>query len=253
MDGIRAYWNGASLFTRRGNIIHCPNWFTSKLPVEKTLDGELWMGSGTSFENINAISKTKNGDWQNIKYCVFDIPSSTGTIEERMAELQKLVVPPHVQIVEQRLCKGKEDLLKYLDSVVASKGEGVMLREPHSRYIPELTPSLLKVKVMALLPCSLCRNLKIRKWKYWKYWILGFIADSNIFQHHFNTNRQDGLTCTVKYFEGAIPSPPPVGSTVTVKHNGAHPNGLLNNPTYWRHLDSTIVKPVGYWGFVLTI
>ena len=37
--------------------------------------------------------------------------------------------------------------------------------------------------------------------------------------------------CTVKGFND---SPPPLGSTITIKHNGAYSTGTLKNPVYWR-------------------
>jgi hypothetical protein len=51
--------------------------------------------------------------------------------------------------------------------------------------------------------------------------------------------RSNGLECIVKDY--MLESPPPLGSVITVKHHGIHPNGLLYKPTYWRHLDSNMI------------
>src|SRR5258708_5624655 len=51
------------------------------------------------------------------------------------------------------------------------------------------------------------------------------------------SNRSNGLECVVKDY--VLDSPPPLGSVITVKHRGAHPNGLLNEPTYWRQLEDS--------------
>ncbi|MDC2889384.1 hypothetical protein [Psychrosphaera algicola] len=51
-DGIRAYWNGTTLLTRRGNQIHCPQWFIENLP-KTALDGELWISRG-QFEQVSS-------------------------------------------------------------------------------------------------------------------------------------------------------------------------------------------------------
>jgi DNA ligase-1 len=40
-DGIRAYWDGSNLFTRKGNKIRVPSFFLEGLPPI-ALDGELW-------------------------------------------------------------------------------------------------------------------------------------------------------------------------------------------------------------------
>ena len=40
-DGIRALWTGSGLYSRKGNKIKCPEFFTLHLPPF-ALDGELW-------------------------------------------------------------------------------------------------------------------------------------------------------------------------------------------------------------------
>lgn len=41
MDGCRAYWDGRQFWTRGGNVIMAPAWFTRGLPASH-LDGEIW-------------------------------------------------------------------------------------------------------------------------------------------------------------------------------------------------------------------
>jgi DNA ligase-1 len=41
LDGIRAYWNGTHLISRRGKLIHAPKWFIKDYPPFE-IDGELW-------------------------------------------------------------------------------------------------------------------------------------------------------------------------------------------------------------------
>lgn len=146
MDGVRGYWNGDQLMSRHGNDLRAPKWFIQGLPTEFALDGELWMGMGTTHENIMTVLKSKNGDWNQIGYHLFDIPSSFGTYEERMKEMEVIKFPPHVHVVEPRRCKGTEHMYEYLGLITAAKGEGIMLREPLSKYDPGYTTSLLKVK-----------------------------------------------------------------------------------------------------------
>lgn len=40
LDGIRAYWDGKQLLTRKGNAIHAPKWFSKNYPPFE-IDGEL--------------------------------------------------------------------------------------------------------------------------------------------------------------------------------------------------------------------
>jgi len=88
------------------------------------------MGQATTFENILKMMKSKKGDWSQISYFVFDIPPSYGIYEERMEQMKLLqpFLPSHVHVVENLQCRGNDHSLKYLHSIVASSGEGVMLK-----------------------------------------------------------------------------------------------------------------------------
>lgn len=155
MDGVRGYWNGKELLSRNGKVISCPAWFTdgmvsAALPSGMTLDGELWMGRGTTHVNITTTFQSTNSDWNQIGYYIFDIPSASGTTYEGRMEIMngiKPLLPTHVHVVENIQCVGLAHLYKYLDSVVAAQGEGVMLRQPNVNSVLGYTSSILKVKV----------------------------------------------------------------------------------------------------------
>lgn len=153
LDGVRGVWNGRELISRHGKVILCPSWFSAWFVLEiatagMTLDGELWMGRGTTHEDVMAQLNSSNGDWNRIGYYIFDIPSSCGTYEERMKLMGELKsLPHHVHIIQNIQCTGPEHLISYLDSIVADQGEGVMLRMPQTKNVLQYTPSLLKVKV----------------------------------------------------------------------------------------------------------
>jgi len=106
------------------------------------------MGKGTTHENLMAIIHSKNSDWTKLGFYIFDIPSSYGEYEQRMSEMeaQKPFLARHIHIVENIKCGGIVHLHEFVDSVVAAKGEGIILREPSSKYIPGRTTSILKVK-----------------------------------------------------------------------------------------------------------
>lgn len=171
MDGIRGYWNGENLLSRNGNTLDFPEWFVEGFPTHVALDGELWMGQGTSVDDLMRVLNSKNPDWDQIGFYVFDIPSSPGTYEERMQQMEELkpVVPPHVHIVKNTLRAGRQHLYEYLYSITKQKGEGVMIRKPNTSYEKGYTFSLLKVKVFKL-PWLLIHfsNWKTQKCEYWK-------------------------------------------------------------------------------------
>src|SRR5687768_5439005 len=113
MDGARAYWDGEVLWSRQGKRFDVPHWFTESLP-NTPLDGELWMGPGT-FEILMAAINSRDSEWRNIHYYLFDLPSSPGTFKERLLQLELLQLPSHVHIVETTKCTGKEHVLSFLE------------------------------------------------------------------------------------------------------------------------------------------
>lgn len=244
MDGARAYWNGKQLVSRYGNIISCPQWFTSTLSTDIALDGELWMGYGTTNESLSRVLHANDANWSQIGYYVFDIPSSPGTYEERMREMESMrsLFPPHVHVVGNIRCLGTEHLYNQLHSIIAAGGEGVILREPNSQYIPHLTTSLLKVKVFS--PNQTMELINVQKFEDTEVTVLQILESGIYCQQYFmypplsQVCRPNGLMCTVKCFENSLSSPPPLGSTITVKHLGAFSTGTLKNPVYWRSRQS---------------
>ena len=147
MDGIRAYWNGKTLYSKYGNQISVPSSFTRGLPCIQ-LDGELWMGRG-SFSTLQKILKSKDSDdWEGVKYMVFDLPGSEETYGSRISELKELRLPSHVHIVEVNVCEDKQHLARTLDVITKDGGEGLMIHDPNSPYIAGRTSVALKVKVL---------------------------------------------------------------------------------------------------------
>ena len=53
LDGVRARWDGQTLWFRSGHPVAAPDWFLAGLPRGVAIDGELWMGRGT-FERLSA-------------------------------------------------------------------------------------------------------------------------------------------------------------------------------------------------------
>ena len=120
LDGVRAYWDGQRLISRHEKRIQCPEWFIADLPKDKSLDGELWFGRGAFERVVSCLNSNVDNAWKEIKYVVFDTPSSTQVFEGRMDELAKLTLPPHVQIVERKKCLGNNHLMHALHSIEAN-------------------------------------------------------------------------------------------------------------------------------------
>ena len=149
LDGVRAYWDGKELFTRKNKKIYAPLWFTKNLPPF-ALDGELWTRRG-DFENIQSIvlSQTPDERWHEIRYMIFEVPNAKGNFFERLGLIEaykKRNVLPFVKIIEQKECHGSDALEKFLQEVMASGGEGVMVKNPYLAYWHGRSDGMYKVK-----------------------------------------------------------------------------------------------------------
>ena len=141
-DGYRAIWTGRNFVSRDGNIFQAPQPWRSVMP-SVALDGELYLGRGRFNEMQHAV---KCSDWSDLRFMVHDLPEMHAPFEERQAKLASLSLPSFCAVIHQTRCEGVANLQAMFDGIVATGGEGVMLRKPGSYYIPARTDSLLKLK-----------------------------------------------------------------------------------------------------------
>ncbi len=149
-DGVRAYWDGRQLFTRGGERILAPAWFTAALP-RQPLDGELWAGRGRFAHAVSTVRSQTPNDvaWHEMKFMVFDLPAQGGDFTARLGVLRKLLPitdAPWVVAVPQERATTAEALQALLDKTVKMGGEGLMLHRGASLYRAERNNDLLKVK-----------------------------------------------------------------------------------------------------------
>jgi len=149
-DGVRAYWDGRQLFTRGGERILAPAWFTAALP-RQPLDGELWAGRGRFAHAVSTVRSQTPNDvaWHEMKFMVFDLPAQGGDFTARLGVLRRLLPitdAPWVVAVPQERATTAEALQALLDKTVKMGGEGLMLHRGASLYRAERNNDLLKVK-----------------------------------------------------------------------------------------------------------
>ena len=223
LDGVRAIWTGSEFISRNGNRFFAPDWFTSQLPKGIVLDGELYLGRG-SFQACVGIVRKKtpvDGDWQRVRYFVFDAPIHPGDFRERLSFCKMLLDGCGVsQVVEHVTCKDGNHLRFFFESVVQAGAEGVMLRNPTSAYDRCRSDNLLKYKPVD--------------------------SDEAIILEHVrgegrNTNRLGALVVRwgkLIFKVGAgIPdilrdNPPRIGSTVTFLFSGTTDAGIPRFPVF---------------------
>ena len=226
LDGVRAYWNGQQFISRQGNLYHAPDWFVEHLP-NVPLDGELWLQRKAFQRTVSIVRRQdKSVAWQEIKFLVFDAPSATGGFEERMKYLQDCLASSqakNVQLHTHQLCRDLAHLQTELARVEALGGEGLMLREPGSKYVTGRSTTLLKVKTF-------------------------HDAEARVLEHLPGAGRHrgrlgallvqlaDGTQFSVGtgFSDAQRSSPPEVGSTITFRYQELTDRGVPRFPSFVR-------------------
>ena len=149
-DGVRAIWDGKQFYTRQGNTIHAPAWFTKDLP-KTLLDGELWLARHQFDALSGAVRKDVpiDAEWQSITYNIFELPNANGTFgmrAKRIVEIVKKANLPQLKAVAQFRVKDEAALNLHLKQVVKNGGEGLMLHRADALYETGRSANLLKLK-----------------------------------------------------------------------------------------------------------
>ncbi|ESO87803.1 hypothetical protein LOTGIDRAFT_234827 [Lottia gigantea] len=150
LDGVRAFWNGNCFYSRLGNCFIAPQWFTKDLPKDLHLDGELFGGRGKFQSTVKIVKNQECDDWKKVKYHVFDAPNlEKKPFEERYSSLREFFdaeSPQYAVLCEQTKCKGKEHIQEEMKKILKLHGEGLMIRQPKSKYERSRSKTLLKIK-----------------------------------------------------------------------------------------------------------
>jgi DNA ligase-1 len=207
-----------------GNVFHAPDWFLEGLPANP-LDGELWIGRKKFQRTVSIVRRQDKTElWREVRYVVFDAPAATGGFEDRLAFVRDALErcrSPFVQAHEHQLCRGTEHLRKELLIVESLGGEGLMLREPGSRYAAGRSSTLLKVKTF-------------------------HDAEAVVIGHEPGAGRHKGRlgALTVRLPSGNVFSvgtgfsdkeranPPVVGTTITFRYQELSDGGVPRFPSY---------------------
>ncbi len=226
LDGIRGYWNGRQLVTRKGVVLHPPAWFIKNFPSFE-LDGELWSGRG-EYEYIQSVvlDRHPGKGWEKITYNIFEVPNQKGDFFQRLEKASRWFAAhpdPFVHIIHQTLIGDLPDLDEFIKQVASRSGEGVIVKDPQKAYHTGRSPYVLKIKetrdmegeVIAINPgkgkfAGVMGSLTIRL--------------ENGIQFKLGT----GFT------EQNRQNPPPVGTQVTFKYYGFTKNKIPKFPSFLR-------------------
>jgi DNA ligase-1 len=224
LDGVRAYWDGKQFLSRQGNLYHAPDWFLEGLP-NVPLDGELWIDRKAFQRTVSIVRRQdKNEQWRSVRYLVFDAPAMTTSFEERSAFLNDSVHDwrnEFVTVHPQELCRDVAHLRAELERIESLGGEGLMLRQPGSKYCAGRSSTLLKVKTF-------------------------FDAEAVVLRHEPGKGRHAGrlgaLTVMLPngtefsvgtgFSDRERESPPPIGSLIQFRYQELSDAGVPRFPSY---------------------
>jgi len=166
-DGFRAIWDGEKLISRNGKEYHLPDWYREILPKGVKIDGELWIDR-YNFQEMGKVRKKEAsaGDWLNVKYKLYDIPSIDDIFKNRLLKLKELVkviesnwnesrtklpepfnkLKCPIIYTTQTQIKSKDQLINMYKKVLSMDGEGLIIKDPESVYEYKRSNSMLKIK-----------------------------------------------------------------------------------------------------------
>ena len=227
LDGVRAWWDGEGLVSRSGNRFNVPPWFIEHFPPVQ-LDGELWMGRGT-FERLSGAVRRQVPDdaqWREIRFMVFDLPSSPATFDGRLQRLREMfeaIESPRIALVEQFRVAGHDELMDVLHRVVAGGGEGLMLHRGGSLYTAGRSDDLLKLKLYEDAEAVVVGHLP------GKGRLAGMLGALVVETPHGQRFRLG-----TGFSDEERRAPPPLGATVTYKYYGKTRRGVPRFASFLR-------------------
>jgi DNA ligase-1 len=158
--GCRGEWCGERLWSKSGNFIPAPKWFTVGLPRRARLTGEIFAGN-CRVETAARLA-TQYGHFERgvHRFIVVDAPLARRGILSRINHAARLIdwgaTPrPPIEVARADVCTGLGDLIARLETVQAAGGEGLMLYHPSAPWQAGRTANVLKVKSLAALTAAL--------------------------------------------------------------------------------------------------
>jgi DNA ligase-1 len=227
LDGVRCYWTGTKMLSRTGNIYNPPKFFIEKFPKSQ-LDGELWTGRSEFNQTVSIVRKQNPVDsqWERVTYRVFDAPALDLPFQERYKRLQDFfrgIDSSYIKLHPHIVCQGVDHVKEEHGKVEAAGGEGLMLRDPRSRYFNGRSKTLLKVKSEhddeAIIigyerEAGRVKSLLVRN------------AAGKEFEVGSGLSNADRA------------NPPKIGTRITYKYRGFTESGKPRFATYWRDRDN---------------
>jgi DNA ligase-1 len=236
LDGVRAYWDGRQFLSRQGNVFYAPDWFIEHLP-DTPLDGELWLARKSFQRTVSIVRRQDKSDlWRELAYVVFDAPAVNDIFERRLDYLRDTLAVSKstvVRVLEQQRCRDLDHLTEELARIDALGGEGLMLRQPGSRYEAGRSATLLKIKRF--------HDAEAR--------VVGHLPGAGRHKGRLgalDVELPDGTQFSVGtgFSDAQREDPPPVGSLITFRYQELSDRGVPRFPSFVRVRRDSELQPL---------
>ena len=226
LDGVRGYWNGIRLLTRKGLPLNPPLWFIQNFPPFE-LDGELWSRRGDFAFIQSVVLDTVPGEgWKQISYHIFEVPNQKGGFLSRLKKAEDWFSThpnDHVKMIPQIPIREMSDFTRFFADVESKGGEGVMVKDPVAPYHTGRSSHMLKVKRARDME-GVVIGINPGKGKYESVMGSLTLELENGVVFHLGT----GFT------DQERGNPPPIGAVVTFKYHGFSNNGVPRFASFLR-------------------
>ena len=201
IDGYRATWNGVDFLSANGNAFAVPAFFKAGLP-DKLLVGELFIGCAGGFEQLQSTVASGIG-WERVRFAIFD----TGVFPPQIEVVEQT---PFAFVIPQVSCRSLEHCEQFYNDILATGGEGVMLRigSVFTKIKPRDDAEAVVIGYNASAQDHGIGSLTVRNER--------------------GTFRVAGLGFAVRF------NPPQIGETITYHFTGYTRRGLPKHPKFAR-------------------
>jgi len=227
LDGIRGYWDGTRLYTRQGNIINAPKWFTKGWPIQ-ALDGEIWSKRDDFQSILSCVNRKyiKQECWHSLTLMVFDLPGHSGSFSQRVKAMKQLLFPApskYLAMIAQQKLASRTQLLTLLANVEKQNGEGLMLHHQDALYQQGRNNQLMKLKTFLDDEAVVLKHFS-GKGKY-----TGMLGAMLV-----RTKQGIEFKIGTGFTNEQRKKPPPLGSIITFKYIGKTKQGVPRFASFLR-------------------
>lgn len=227
LDGVRGYWTGTTILTKKGYDLSPPDWFVKHWPAQK-MDGELWIAREQYETTLSCVMKIlpNNNCWESITFMIFDLPTSKAPFSTRIILMKSIAHQTEsnfLQVIPQYQLSSIKQLNKHLKAVIKNKGEGLMLHKADALYTKGRTANILKVKQKYDAEATVLEHIE-GKGKYQH--LLGAIKVINDEDIVFKIGT--GFSDQERH------NPPPIGSRITYQYLGKTKNNVPRFASFLR-------------------